>query len=141
MFRTGRIGEEKVVERLRAALDNRWTIFRNLHLPGHADDIDIVLVGPGGVWAIEVKSSRSTVKIEGKKWELQVKGRWITARNNPSDQITTKARLLNDFLKRQGITRWVERAIALASPQPISNFDLSEIPVWLLPTIEERVTN
>jgi len=139
MFRTGRLGEEKIVERLRAALDNRWTIFRNLHLPGHADDIDIVLVGPGGVWAVEVKSSRFTVRIEGKKWELQVRGRWITERDNPSDQITITARLLNDFLKRQAITRWVERAIALASPQPISNFDLSEIPVWLLPTIEERV--
>ena len=72
---------------------------------------------------------------------MQVKGRWVSAPNNPSDQITAKARLLNDFLKRQGITRWIERAIALASPQPISNFDLSEISVWLLPTIEERVTH
>ena len=138
-FRIGREGEDEVVERLRTTLDNCWTIFRNLHLPGHSDDIDIVLVGPCGVWAVEVKSSRFTIKIEGRKWELQVKGRWTAARNNPSDQITAKARLLNDFLKRQGITRWVERAIALASPQPISNFDLSEIPVWLLPTIEERV--
>ncbi len=140
-FRTGREGEEKVVERLRSALDNRWTIFRNLHLPGHNDDIDVVLVGPAGVWAMEVKSSRSTVKIEGKKWELKVKGRWVSAQNNPSDQITVNAKLLNDFLKRQGITRWIECAIVLASSQPISNFDLSEIPVWLLPTIEEKVTN
>lgn len=139
-FRVGREGEEETVEKLRLALDNRWTIFRNLHLPNHNDDIDIVLVGPAGVWAIEVKSSRYTVRIEGKRWELQVKGRWVAIPNNPSEQITTKARLLNDFLKRQGITRWVERAIVLASPQPISNFELSEIPVWLLPTIEDRVT-
>jgi hypothetical protein len=140
-FRFGREGEEEVVERLRASLDNRWTIFRNLHLPGHDDDIDIVLVGPGGVWAVEAKSSRATVRAQGMKWEMQKKSGWVDVRGNPSFQVTKDAKQLNDFLKRQGIVRWVERAIALAESQPITNFVNSEIPIWLLPTIEERAKN
>ena len=42
-FRKGRAGEDTIVERLRAALDHRWAIFRNLHLPDRKDDLDIVL--------------------------------------------------------------------------------------------------
>ena len=138
-FEAGRKGEEKVVDRLRNALDNRWTIFRNLHLPGHNDDIDIVLVGPAGVWALEVKSTRTNTRVQGKRWEMQVQKGWVSSRENPSDQVTKDARQLNDFLKRQGIVRWVERAVVLTGYQPITNFTDSEIPIWLLPTLEENV--
>jgi hypothetical protein len=140
-FRAGLEGEEKILDRLRTVLDSSWTIFRNLHLPGHSDDIDFVLVGRGGVWAVEAKSSRATVRVEGTKWKMQTKTGWVDVRGNPSLQVTKDARQLNDFLKRQGIVRWVERAIALAESQPISNFADSEIPVWLLPTIDEQVSN
>ena len=138
-FRVGREGEEEIVERLRSALDNRWAIFRNLHLPGHDDDVDIVLVGPGGVWAVEAKSSHATLRAQGMKWEMQTRKGWGDVRINPSEQVNKDARQINEFLKKHGIVRWIERAIALASPQPVTNFELSEIPVWLLPTIEEKV--
>ncbi len=140
-FRLGREGEDKTVERIRVCLDGRWTIFRNLHLPGHNDDIDIVLVGPGGVWVAEVKSSKYTVRAEGKKWQAKTPRGWIDIHNNPFFQVTKDAKQLYDFFQRQGIVRWVERAIALSSPQPISNFEQSEIPVWLTSTIEQKVSS
>ncbi len=140
-FRQGREGEHQIIERLRIALDNRWTIFHNLILPDRKDDNDIVLVGPGGVWTVEVKSSRGTVRAQGKKWEVLTKKGWVGVRDDPYSQVTGKALQLNDFLKRQGIVRYVQRAIALAEPQPISNFTSSEIPVWLLPTIDQQTGN
>lgn len=137
-FKSGREGEEEIVDRIRMALDNRWTIFRNLHLPGHKDDIDIVLAGPGGIWAVEVKSAKQNIRVQGKKWEIKTKSGWRDVQNNPAAQVTSDARQLNDFFKRHGIVRWVERAIALASLQPVTDFEESEIPVWLLPTIETQ---
>jgi len=42
-------------------------------------------------------------------------------------------------LKRQGLVRWVERAVALAEAQPVSNLEPTEIPIWLPPTIEDHI--
>jgi len=138
-FRDGKEGEDATVERLRVTLDNKWTIFRNLHLPNHNDDLDIVLVGPGGVWVLEVKAYGGTVRVENQIWERQVKGGWKRLSDNPSRQAGRNAARLNDFLKRQGIERWVEKTIVMAEPQPISGFETSEVPVWLLPQVEDKV--
>ncbi|MEW5717448.1 MAG: NERD domain-containing protein [Chloroflexota bacterium] len=140
-FRSGREGEETVAEKIRCAIDNRWTIFRNLHLPGHKDDLDIVLVGPGGVWAVEVKSTKSTLRVEGKNWEIQTRRGWMATGINPSNEVTQRAMQLNNYLQKQGIDRFVERAVALSVPQPPKNFGNSEIPIWLPATIENQVSN
>ena len=140
-FRSGREGEETVTERIRCAIDSRWTIFRNLHLPGHKDDLDIVLVGPNGVWAVEVKSAKSTLRVEGKNWEIQTKRGWVATGNNPSAEVTRRALQLNTYLQKQGINRYVERAIALSVPQPVKNFENSDIPIWLPATIENQVSD
>ncbi len=56
-FRKGREGEDAIAEKLQMKLDGQWTVFRNLVLPGdRKDDLDFVLVGPGGIWVLEVKT-------------------------------------------------------------------------------------
>ena len=54
-FYRGQEAEEWFVDRLRASLDSRWTVFRNLQVPGKKSDLDVVLVGPVGIWVFEVK--------------------------------------------------------------------------------------
>lgn len=140
-FRAGREGEDIVVDDLRSILDNRWTIFRNLVLPNRKDDVDLVLVGPGGIWAVQVKSSKTTLRAQGMKWEVNTKNGWKPAAMNPAQEVSDHAKRLNIYLQEQGIKRWVERAIALAHEQPISYFEQSAIPVWLPPTIEQQARN
>lgn len=62
-FRQGRKGEERIVEQLRSVLDHRWTIYRNLQLPDRKSDLDLVLVGPGGVWAVQVKATGAPLRV------------------------------------------------------------------------------
>lgn len=138
-FRAGREGEDAIVERLRAILDNRWTVFRNLVLPNRKDDVDLVLVGPGGVWVVQVKSTQSMLRAQGTNWQVHTKSGWVPAAQNPAHEVFSHAKRLNIYLQQQGINRWIECAIALAKEQPISYFEKSEIPVWLPPTIEAQV--
>jgi len=137
-FRAGRKGEDHIVEALRAALDSRWTIYRNLQLPDHKDDLDLVLVGPGGVWAVQVKATSAPLRVHERQWQVRRGGRWVAAKPDPGVQVTRQATALNDFFKRQGIARFVERAIALAEPQSFDQFTSSEIPVWLPFDLERR---
>lgn len=139
-LRQGRTGERMVIELLRTTLDNQWTIFRNLQLPGRKDDSDIVLVGPGGVWVLEVKAFRETVRVANGTWERQTKRGWKRLDRNPSKQATDNAVRLNRFLQEQGINRWVEKAVILSEPQAISNFEHAE-DVWILPQVESQAAN
>jgi len=142
-LRQGRKGEEAVVGEFQAVLDNRWTIFRNLHLPDRRDDIDIMLVGPGGVWAIEVKAFGGTVRAQGDTWASLRKGKWVQLRDSPSVQAKKNAARTRDFLQRSGVNlRWVEAIVTLAEPQPLENFVASEeLMYWFLPTLESNAAN
>jgi hypothetical protein len=142
-LRQGRKGEEAVVGEFRAVLDNRWIIFRNLHLPDRKDDIDIVLVGPGGVWAIEVKAFGGTVRAQGDTWASLRKGKWVQLRDSPSVQAKRNAVRTRDFLQRSGVNiRWVEAIVTLAEPQLVENFVASEnLAYWFLPTLESQAAN
>lgn len=130
-FRAGRKSEEHVVEQLRTVLDHRWTIYRNLQLPDRKDDLDLILVGPGGVWAVQVKATGAPLRVQAGRWQVKRGKRWVAAQPDPGKQVTRQATALNDFFKRNGLSRFVERAVALAAPQPFDQFTASEIPVWL----------
>jgi hypothetical protein len=140
--RVGRVGEDEVVEKLRTALDSRWTIFRNLHMPDRKDDLDIVLVGPGGIWVVEVKAFGGTLRVRNQLWERQTKRGWAKLDTNPVGQVKGNAQRLYDFLQRKGITiNWVEPAIALAKPQRVSDIVSPDLPVWLITTLPQQVAN
>jgi hypothetical protein len=132
-YLAGRKGEDRVVEQLGATLDQRWTIYRNLQLPARKDDLDVILTGPGGVWAVQVKAYSVPLRVRAGVWEYQRGRNWLRCgrRFDPATQVTRQATLLNEFLKSNGIRRFVERAIALAEPQPFDRFTTSDIPIWL----------
>jgi hypothetical protein len=139
-YRQGRHGEERAIEELRKALDHRWTIFRNLHLPDRQDDLDVVLVGPGGVWVVEVKAFGGTVRVRDGVWERQVRGGWTRLRSNPAGQVQANAFRLREFLQREGIdVRWVSPAIALGKGQPVAHFVGANPPVWQVSTLKTDV--
>jgi hypothetical protein len=141
-YRLGYKGEEQVVEQVRTALDHRWTIYRNLQLPQRKDDLDLVLVGPGGVWVVQVKAFSTPLRCSAGAWEYRRGRRWVRCdpKHDPAAQITRQATALHDFLARNGIDRFVERAIALAGAVPAADVAASPIPVWLPFTIAERAT-
>jgi hypothetical protein len=129
-----------VLDGLRAALDSRWTIFSNIQLPDRRGDLDLVLVGPGGVWLVEVKTLGGTVRAREGTWERRVRGGWARITPSPAEQATRNAVRLREFLQREGIDiRWVESAIALGKAQPVAGFAGSQPPVWQLPTLATDV--
>ncbi len=113
-FAAGRRGEERLVELLQHHLDGRWTLFRNLVLPGAGGDIDAVLAGPRGVFALEVKAYTGYNRNSGMEWQRRIYGRWRNLDQNPTRQILRNAALLGEYLKRAGQKVWVEPRIVWA---------------------------
>jgi hypothetical protein len=113
-FSRGRRGEEKLAAFLRETLDRRWALFRNVVLPGQKGDIDAVLIGPAGVYALEIKTYRGYYRNAGIKWQKRLWGVWRRVDSNPTRQARRNAQRLHDYLKRKGVDLWIEPRIVWA---------------------------
>jgi nuclease-like protein len=114
----GAAGEDNVTKAILNVLDERWIMFRNLMLPNSNNgDIDIVLVGPGGIWALEVKTYTGNYIVRnGSYYKESRNGLWYKQKRGPGAQLYENAGALRDYLMLQGITsrNCVKRAVVMA---------------------------
>jgi len=141
-YRKGEEGEERVVEKARRALNNNWVIFRNVILPGRRRaDLDLVLVGPPGVWAVEVKTLRGEYRNVGEAWQYRAGARWRRMTRSPSRQARDGAIALKDFLRADGITTYVPAVVAWADQGGSVAVEDPTVPVWTLDRLEDELGN
>ncbi len=140
--RKGQEGEEAVLETLRQNLDGNWTLFRNLTLPGkNKADMDAVLVGPPGVWVLEIKNFTGEYRNFGEHWEIQVGNRPKLLKKSPSRQAQNNAVRLSGFLKADGIQQYVDKAVVWANRESLLTVEHPAVPVWTLETLPEELGN
>ncbi len=107
-YRLGQEGEDSVLQLMVQALDGNWHLFRNITLPGqNRADLDLVLVGPPGVWALEVKNFSGKYRNRGESWEFLFKKKWRPVLKSPSRQGNSSSIRLHNFLKADGLNAFV----------------------------------
>jgi len=122
----GVAGEHRVADRLGRALGNEWTLLRGYR--NRRGEIDHLLLGPRGLFAIEVKNQNATVDCIGDRWQATkydkygnlVGGRaeMTDARGrSPSEQLDEPASELEGFLGRFGHPVTISRIVVLTHPR------------------------
>jgi Nuclease-related domain len=121
-IRAGIAGEQLVAAELGRALGDDWTLLRGYR--NRRGEIDHLLLGPGGLFAIEVKNINATVHIDGDRWRADkydnygnlVGQRLIADRKgrSPSEQLNEPAAELERFLTGRGQPVTVQRVVILA---------------------------
>ncbi|HET7075940.1 MAG TPA: nuclease-related domain-containing protein [Chloroflexia bacterium] len=142
-FQVGKDGEDRIAARIGDLLDAQWYMFRNVVLPDRKGDIDIVLVGPGGIWALEVKAFTGNYRVANGRWYKETSnGRQARHLYGPGKQVRDNATRLCTFLKDNGITRgsFVEPAVVLAEDHPIDVVS-SGTDIWLLNALDTKLAN
>ena len=74
-WKRGKRGEKAVTNKL-LSLDNTYYLINDVKLPGQQGNIDHVVVGPCGVFAIETKNYSGSVICYGDKW-YQGRHTWL----------------------------------------------------------------
>jgi Nuclease-related domain len=120
-IRAGIAGEQLVAAELGQALDDDWTLLRGYR--NRRGEIDHLLLGPRGLFAIEVKNLNATVHIDGDSWRADkydnygnlVEQRPVADRKgrSPSEQLNDSAGELERFLHERGQRVTVERVVVL----------------------------
>jgi hypothetical protein len=138
LYRKGQRGEERILNTMFSALDGNWWLFRNLELPGQRNgDIDFVLVGSKGIWAIEVKTYDGEYRTVGDRWERQLGTRWLNTFKNPTWQAKKNATLLSHIFKTNSIKQWVNPAIIWANPESKLTIENPAVFVWELDNLRD----
>jgi hypothetical protein len=118
----GIAGEDLVATELGRALDDDWTLLRGYC--NRRGEIDQLLLGPRGLFAIEVKNLNATVDVDGDRWRADkydnygnlVEQRPIADRmgRSPSVQLNEPADDLGRFLAERGQPAELQRVVVLA---------------------------
>jgi Nuclease-related domain len=120
-IRAGIAGEQLVAAELGRALADDWTLLHGYR--NRRGEIDHLLVGPSGLFAIEVKNINATVYIDGDRWRADkydnygnlLEQRPIADRQgrSPSEQLNEPAAELERFLRERGQRVTVQRMVVL----------------------------
>lgn len=122
----GAAGESLVAGELGRVLDDEWTLLRGYH--NRRGEIDLLLLGPRGLFAIEVKNQNGRIDCRGDQWwstRYDKYGNPVEARRemsdrrgrSPSVQVNEPASLLQDFLASRGHPVTFRRVVALVHPR------------------------
>ena len=112
-YRKGLKGELKVKEALKG-LKDCYVVFNNVRLPNGNGNIDHVVVGPTGVFAIETKNIRGNFVCEGEEW-FKVKNGKVRRIKSFSRQAKRNALALRNFLRRHGCDQFVYGIVVLTN--------------------------
>jgi hypothetical protein len=120
-IRAGIVGEQLVADELGRALGDDWTLLRGYR--NRRGEIDHLLLGRGGLFAIEVKNINATVHVDGDRWRADkydnygnLVEQWpITDKRgrSPSEQLNAPADELERFLHERGQQVIIQRAVIL----------------------------
>jgi hypothetical protein len=123
-------------------LDDTYYLINNLKLPGRADDIDHIVVGPNGIFALETKNHRGRIFLRHAQWYQAKVSRG--GRPQPEEPIrdpTLQLKRNVDYL-RSCINRtnpelsrrtrlWIEGAVVFT--HPAVSLDLPQTALETLP--------
>jgi len=112
---------EEMVERMLRQLGNPYRVIHDIVLPGSYGNIDHLVLGPNGVFAVETKNHNGSITCDGDTWFQRKVGRHGTPYYGkigcPSKQVKRKAVMLNNLLhKKLNLNLYVNVIVVFANP-------------------------
>jgi hypothetical protein len=138
--RQGLAGERYVLERMLASLDGCWVIYTNLELFIQQGDIDMALVGPGGVIAVEVKTLSRDLVVAYDEWLIFEKGVPQAYSAQPSAQAKDNAFKMQIYLEHYGVSYITVRPIVVIASDAHVSVHASEVEIWCRKDLDNELS-
>lgn len=132
---SGVSGENTATKAL-AALPDDYSVFTNVHLSDGQKrcEIDAVLVGPKGVFAIEVKGHNGIIEgsHDQENWTQHKVGRkggeYSNSIKSPIRQLNRNIYFLANYYKQKNINAWINGIVAFSTAEQLNVFS-PNVPV------------
>lgn len=126
--RSGMVGEEDALSMLDITLPSEYVVFNQVMVPNPGSqtgytEIDLVVIGPTGIFTLEVKNNHGTIyggPESADHWKVRKVGRrgkpYMTTMRNPVRQARSQVLALGDHLREYlGIKVWIYPMVILPS--------------------------
>lgn len=125
LCRVGLKGENALRDHLREILTDEHTVIYNV--PVEKGDIDCIIIGPEGLYAIEAKNHKGIITYTNNSWRQLKKGRngncYTGSLKNPSYQLISNIKWLKNYLARCNIRTWINGLIVFTNPDTVLSID------------------
>jgi hypothetical protein len=134
-------GEERVVNVLAGQLDDSYLLIRHYRLPGDPYDLDLILIGPAGVWQFEILHFTGLVKTDSgwMYWDYKQQG----LQPIPYELISRtrdKVVRLTAYLTERGVPNLeISQVLILSTPNAPRDFSLPGLEVAFVEEVEELI--
>ncbi len=110
--------QKKVVAFLSRVLENRYTLIRNAELGTSGIILPLILIGPSGIYIIEVTALSGSYQARGDDWGTLNNARFQPAQINLIRTTARFAKILQSFFEKQGaaVPAPVEPILMAANP-------------------------
>jgi hypothetical protein len=138
-IKAGRAGEQKVRDLLRVSLPSPWVLVHNLEWRGKKGDVDLLLIGPGGVWVFEVKAYSTPTRNCDDRWQYKSRWGWRKMSKHPGEQARRNAQFVKDFLDDEARVRWAQPVVVWAGEDQLLSLENPRTPVWRLSELSDHI--
>ena len=101
----GNIGEN-ITSVFSKFMPDTWVMFKNALIPVNSSkltEIDILLVGPQGVFLLEVKSWKGSFACYKDKWKRREGSKWLPLDNSPSQQSLYHQQVFHEWINKSRV--------------------------------------
>lgn len=124
MFHKGMRGEQVIRDEL-SKLPDGYTVFQDVKIPGQWGNIDFVVLGPQGIFTIEVKSHQGKITFDGREL-LKYGSRFLE--KNFLTQAMQQALRLNHYLEKEiGKNPFIHPVIVFSSERAMMQFGFKKL--------------
>jgi hypothetical protein len=124
LWNLGAKGEEIVIEELRK-LGDRFRILNDIKLPNKGGNIDHIVIGENGIFVIETKHHKGSIKFKNGVWTQEKKSlkgtTYLTIFGDPIKQVRKNAVNIKEFISEQKIFSknfkpWIDAIVVFTNP-------------------------
>jgi hypothetical protein len=111
--------QKTVIACFEKVMDNKYTLLRNIRLPGLEVDIPLILLGPTGISVLYATPLRGMYRTKGEEWGTLEGYKFTPARNNLITRTARLGRAVQTYLEREGFppsTTPVEAVLLATDP-------------------------
>jgi len=112
------LAQKAIISFFERQLEKGYTLIRNMPLGQSGIVIPMILIGPAGMYVIEVTHLRGRYEAKGDSWNMEAGDQYKPAPVNLIQQTMRKALALQKYIERQGVTLAVPIEPVLIAGEP-----------------------
>ena len=144
----GIIGEYKVYKQLKVIKKMGYKLFQNVHLKNNdiKAQLDFIIVGPTGMFIVEVKNQRGIIIGNGEsKYLTKIKksksgNEYKKKIYNPIKQINTHIYKLSKILRNSGVNLWIDGIVLFSNKDSIVKIDSDSVLIIQSENCDELIS-